>query len=136
MESPPPSQISVGTAFFNEYEMQVTGSFWNLGFNINISNHGEIAQAALRDMEELVKATEVESEIRREIGNLQMMAEITRKINSMELILSGARFKRRLLSLGGRVMKYLFWTALTADITSLNNRIDEMDRTQGRLIST
>jgi hypothetical protein len=64
-----------------------------------------------------------------------MAKEIIWKIHGMERILSGGtRFKRSLLSLGGRAMKYLFGTALTADITLLNNRIDEMGHTQGRIV--
>jgi hypothetical protein len=74
-EVTPPSQISVGTAFLYEHEMQITRNFWNLVLNINISNYGEMAQTALRDMEELVRPMGTEPEIQREIGNLQIMAK-------------------------------------------------------------
>ena len=104
--------------------------------NINISNYGEMAQTALRDLEELVKPLGTEPEIQREIGNLQTMAkEIIRKIRGMEQILSGGtRVKRSLFFLGGRMMKYLFGTALTTDISLLNNRVEEMSHTQERIV--
>jgi hypothetical protein len=86
-------------------------------------------------MEELVQPAGTETHIRRKTGNLQSMAkEIERKINSVELMISGGAQTKRILSLGGRVMKYLFRTALAADITLLNYRTDKMDNTQGSLI--
>lgn len=61
--------------------------------------------------------------------------EIIRKIHGMERNLSGGpRFKRSLLSLGGGVMKYLFGTVLTTDIALLNNTVEEMSNSQGRIL--
>jgi hypothetical protein len=135
-EPSPPSQISIGTAFLYEHEMQVTGNFWNLALNINISNYGEMARAALRDMEELTQVNKLEFGIQGEIRNLQAMArEIVRKINSVESILMGRpRVERSILSIGGQMMKYLFGTALTADIASINTRVDAMDQNQEMLV--
>jgi hypothetical protein len=113
--------------------MQVTGNFWNLALNINISNYGEMARTALMDLEELTQANKLAIGIQREIRNLQTIArEIVRKINNVESILMGGpRVERSILAIGGRLMKYLFGTALTTDIASINTKVEAMDRTQG-----
>jgi hypothetical protein len=46
--------------------MLVTGSFWNFVLNKNVSNYGEMAQTALRNIEDLVRPIGIEPEIRRE----------------------------------------------------------------------
>ena len=42
--------------------------------------------------------------------------------------------ERSILSIGGQMMKYMFGTALTADIASINTRVDAMDQNQEMLV--
>jgi hypothetical protein len=48
--------------------------------------------------------------------------------------MGGPRVEKSIISIGGQMIKYLFGKALTADIASINTRVDAMDKNQGKLV--
>lgn len=84
----------------------------------------------------VIREGEVEQTLNHEVRTLLATAkEANRKIRKLKMILPDEkRVKRELIPLGGKILRYLFGTAVVSDLVTLNEKVDKLGQKEGELV--
>jgi hypothetical protein len=127
--------LDKGIAFIREQEILLRGAVWYVTVDIRVTEYARVI-GLTQGLEELALNLGDDPARRQELRYLSMLAgELQGKLNDViQMLPSGSRTKRGILSLGGKALKFLFRAALSEDLGPINGKIDSLsgDRISAR----
>ena len=120
----------------HQKDVQLVRSAWHLCVDLSVQEYLVSERYIQQDMDQLLTKYPSQTPLKREITHLKIMTrEFTDKMATLEQMLPGTnRFKRGILSIVGKTLKFLFGTALSDDIVKLDQKVDELKTQQGNLL--
>jgi glutamine synthetase adenylyltransferase len=127
-DDPADPQLDRGMAVLYEREVLLSRAAWYLTLDVKIAEYTRAISELTQSLDELLVYAGREPTLRQELRYLRAISgELQGKVESItQLLPKEQRRKRGVSAIGGRVLKFLFGTALNEDLANVNSQIDSL----------
>jgi hypothetical protein len=128
--------VDKGIAFVRDKEILLRGAVWYVTVDLSVAEYTKVIKGLTESLQDLTLNLGDEPAQRQELRYLGMLAgELKGKLeNVLQMLPRDARTKRGIFNLGGKALKFLFGAALSEDLGSINNKVDNLGRKVGELV--